>query len=1062
MRRLLATPDYASAIAAAGTFIAGLPPNSESLVLAPTRGAADELLRSSPRATFGVHRKTPLRLAADLAAPAMAERGLAPATRLSLEAVAARVADLRRKREPPSYFQPVLDTPGFPRALTRTLLDLRLEGVGREMLAASGESGGDLVWLAELFDAQLAEHGLADAATVLRLATEAAAAMPARPLVLLDIDVASPAHERFLAAAVAGAPSVLATVLVGDEDGRARWEGILGVAAEEIGHADRGSLARVRRYLFSARPPEVVDRDAGVDLFSQPGEGLECVEIARRLRALARGGLAFDRAAILLRDPERYLPLVEEALRRAGIPAHFTRASARPDPAGRAFLALLACALEGCSASRFAEYLSLGQAPALDSEGAPRRSDAEWTPPEDEAWPEPGERSAERAETNLSLPHRWERLMVDAAVVGGRDRWARRLRGLETECRVQLAAAEDDGEHARLERKIEQLDRLQRFALPIVEMLAALPKRAVWNDWIDALTELALSALRDPEGVLATLNELWPMRDVGPVDLDEVVAALGERLRFLRREPPGRRYGRVFVGAVEDARGRAFEVVFLPGLAEGLFPRKVVEDPLLLDEQRRRVSPGLERRDGRVARERLLLRIAAAAGSRLVVSYPRLEVSQGRPRVPSFYALEVVRAAEGRLPDLREFERRAAAGAEARLGWPAPRDEQQAIDDAEYDLATLDRLLDDRSSPAGAARYLIEVNPHLGRSLRARWKRWSRRWSDADGIVDPDEATGAALAIHRLSARPYSPSALERFAACPYQFLLYAIHRLRRREESVALEHMDPLTRGALFHSAQFAVFQALEQQGLLDFGPAQLETALDVADRVLDHVAADYREKLAPAIARVWKSEVDDVRVDLRGWLREQAHKRGDWAPYRFEFSFGLGGPDAGHDPRSVAEEAVIDRARLRGSIDLIERSPGGELRVTDHKSGRAPDRMPANVGGGACLQPALYGMVVEQLLGAPVVSGRLWFCTQRGGYREATVALAKAKPIAIEALRIIDEEIASGFLPAAPRIDHSTGVAACDYCDFRPVCGPYEAERGARKPKPRLENLIALRNLS
>ena len=83
--------------------------------------------------------------------------------------------------------------------------------------------------------------------------------------------------------------------------------------------------------------------------------------------------------AILLRSPERYQFLVEEALRRAGIPSYFSRGSARPDPAGRAFLALLHCAEEFCSASRFAEYLSLGQVPEKPAE-------AEWVPPDDDTF----------------------------------------------------------------------------------------------------------------------------------------------------------------------------------------------------------------------------------------------------------------------------------------------------------------------------------------------------------------------------------------------------------------------------------------------------------------------------------------------------------------------------------------------------------------------------------------------------------------------------------------------------------------------------------------------------
>src|SRR5260370_12050790 len=52
---------------------------------------------------------------------------------------------------------------------------------------------------------------------------------------------------------------------------------------------------------------------------------------------------------------------METALRRAGIPAFFVRGSRRPDPSGRALLALLGCAAEGLSAHRIAEYLSSAQ-----------------------------------------------------------------------------------------------------------------------------------------------------------------------------------------------------------------------------------------------------------------------------------------------------------------------------------------------------------------------------------------------------------------------------------------------------------------------------------------------------------------------------------------------------------------------------------------------------------------------------------------------------------------------------------------------------------------------------
>ena len=44
-------------------------------------------------------------------------------------------------------------------------------------------------------------------------------------------------------------------------------------------------------------------------------------------------------------------------------------------------------------------------------------------------------------------------------------------------------------------------------------------------------------------------------------------------------------------------------------------------------------------------------------------------MNRGRAQVPSFYFLEILRAAEGRLPELREMEKRAAAPVVSRLGF---------------------------------------------------------------------------------------------------------------------------------------------------------------------------------------------------------------------------------------------------------------------------------------------------------------------------------------------------------------------------------------------------------
>src|SRR5207247_9502916 len=106
---------------------------------------------------------------------------------------------------------------------------------------------------------------------------------------------------------------------------------------------------------------------------------------------------------------------------RAAIPVFFARGTTRPDPAGRALLALLACKTERLSARRFAEYVSLAQVP---DPGAAEDADARWTPPEDDLLPLPPATEPraddERGDGSPRAPWRWERLLVEASVIGGK------------------------------------------------------------------------------------------------------------------------------------------------------------------------------------------------------------------------------------------------------------------------------------------------------------------------------------------------------------------------------------------------------------------------------------------------------------------------------------------------------------------------------------------------------------------------------------------------------------------------------------------------------------------
>jgi ATP-dependent helicase/nuclease subunit B len=441
----------------------------------------------------------------------------------------------------------------------------------------------------------------------------------------------------------------------------------------------------------------------------------------------------------------------------------------------------------------------------------------------------------------------------------------------------------------------------------------------------------------------------------------------------------------------------------------------------------------------------------------LWLSYPRLEIAESRPRVPSFYALDIMRAITGRIPHHEELQERAVLEGGSMLGWPSPADPARAIDDLEHDLSVLRALLltENPKAVRGHAHYLLRLNDALKRSVSARWARARSSWTPFDGITRVTGMTSAMLASQRLSARPYSLSALQKFSSCPYQLLLSAIHRLEPSEEPEPLQKLDPLTRGALFHEIQAEFFRALQRDGQLPVTEAGMQKALVSLDAIVRRVADEYHEKLAPAIERVWHDEIADIGRDLRVWAR-RLPGAGEWIPEYFEFSFWL--HDSGRDPRSVPDPVLLDgRFLLRGSVDLVERRrDGSALRVTDHKTGKNRTTWKTVIGGGGTLQPVLYSLAVAQALEASVTSGRLFYCTAPGGFTEHEIPLNDAnRGAGLEALEIVDRAIELGFLPAAP------ADRACVWCDFRVVCGPHEEQRVKIKSADKLGDLASLRDM-
>ena len=283
----------------------------------------------------------------------------------------------------------------------------------------------------------------------------------------------------------------------------------------------------------------------------------------------------------------------------------------------------------------------------------------------------------------LRAPWRWEELLVESAVIGHLDRWERRLKGL----RSDISAGSTSSRQTNPSRRASA----RSGATSINSITSARLRCRSCARWPTGRAPARFGAsgsprcrrwrracCGNPRVSCACCSELGPLADVGPVALREVREVLTPRLLTLTHEPPRRRHGRVFVGTPHAARGRAFRVVFVPGLAERVFPQRLREDPLLLDASAGQLAAPLANQKQRADDERLQLRLAVGAASeRVYLSWPRLELQESRPRVPSFYVLDVARAVEGHIPAYAAIRDRAFAAGAATLAWPAPADPTQ-------------------------------------------------------------------------------------------------------------------------------------------------------------------------------------------------------------------------------------------------------------------------------------------------------------------------------------------------------------------------------------------------
>ena len=901
-----------------------------------------------------------------------------------------------------SYFGQLRDRPGFHRALQRTFGEIRAAGLSSAGLPAAAFEDPrklkELNGILARYDADLAKGRFIDSAAVLRRAV--AAARPGAPgstyLIPEDIDLT--AVERELVEKVAAGR--LKTLEV---EPPARWTA-------------KGARARLVRAIGEEN------------------------EIRQAFRRILEDGIPFDQVEILYTDSTTYPALAWELACEYEIPCTFSSGVAATfTHPGQAALAFLDWIARGFEADVLRQALA-SQALTFDRDAASGDG-------------APGTRAAARA-------------FREAQIGWGARRHSTAFERLIAE----LARPEEPGRDAEEASESERADRAQRrnrrlaaaiqargFAARALELsaeaagaecdLRALARgcRLFVSEFTRVAGAMDATALAALEKLLEELEVLPPTR-LPPAD---AAARLADAVRALSIDADRPRPGRVHVAEYRAGAFSGRAHTFLLGLDEARHPGADLEDPVLLDAERRGINRILSPlalplyRDRPRESARALQSCVARVSGELTASYSSWNLrslDQQSEQFPSPFFLDLHRlGAAAPQADYTDLLKALPEPAGFLPGIDA------ALDETEWWLSRLAAA--GPAAAAGAAAPLVRAFfPHLDDGHRAEEARDSEEFTIYDGWV----RAGTPELDPRGSGEPQSASRLETLAQCPFRYFVKHVLRIEppKELERDTTEWLDAMTAGSLLHVVFRLFFERITAAGEK---PEVARHAGLLGEIAAEQIAA-WREKVPPASELTFGQRRDDILLACRQFLvLEEDHCR-EMIPRFFEVPFGLPradarSPIASREPVPIAT-AAGEAFALRGSIDRVDEAPDGSFHVWDYKTGSTwRHKEKRGIHGGRQIQHALYALALEVLLqragiAAPVSRSGYFFPGRKGEGQRMPMALDPGQTREV-LTRLLDLLRAGAFPHAVDKDD-------CRFCDYEAVCGGPSA--AARRAKSKL----------
>lgn len=596
------------------------------------------------------------------------------------------------------------------------------------------------------------------------------------------------------------------------------------------------------------------------------------------------------------------------------------------------------------------------------------------------------------AEPANARPDLWDLATRELAICKGVAEW-RRLRRF-TQRDLLLRQLSDDDETRVIQITAAQLLSLADAVDALVADLGGLPKQATWQEYgtrwktllekylgIASMGETETAAASASQPILEVLDQLAGLDKITDNVSLEVFSDTFEHWleRTTLTDDRRNRDGVMVLGATA-ARGLSFRALFVLGVNEGVFPRTIREDAFLRDRDREvletdlgyKVNPKLTGYD----EERLLFTLlVGAARERLYCSYQRAD-DNGRALAPSWYVDELKQAlaGQGRACEVVIIPRSLIEKSTI-----APFDRQELLLPDEL-AVRLTLVNQDPTSLIDATGNLPEIYQQ-GRKIVGELDRSGNRLLGHDGLVG--ELAGY---WKHFAERGVSPTALETYARCPFQF--FARHVLGLQPLEHPEESLGPSAAefGELGHAILNGFYKALMDGGYFTGKAAAIGTE-NLLAAVASRTFVDYEAKNPVGYPLAWETLKEGLVQLLRRVTTKDLEdlSSSGFAPISLEKNLERNLPDDWPEG--------MNGLTIRGRIDRIDRKlrDGHALRVIDYKFkfGAAPTTQDNNLVRAALrgerLQPPFYYLLAqtwsEQQVGksSPAIEADFYYIAER-----------------------------------------------------------------------------------